>query len=245
MKKSKLTAIIVLLSVLLGGCGSSSPAANDTDADDMADTADFPTESAGTETEDSDPLRIFSQDDVAVTPEITEYRFEEASEIGTVQKLRGMLPGAAEGTWYSVSVDGVEYYYGAYDPEDGKEPTLYGYAIFSDAYSLSNGITVGMTQEDLLALYPDMAVTDFEGNDLHRKISGNLGWNASAYPRSYDGMDSDWDYVGKDYVWSDRFDHLMIANIDLGEPDALPLYLALLIKDQAVAAITFYYPTAN
>lgn len=35
------------------------------------------------------------------------------------------------------------------------------------------------------------------------------------------------------------------ADINLGETDALPVYLGLLVKDKKVAAITFYYPTAN
>lgn len=36
----------------------------------------------------------------------------------------------------------------------------------------------------------------------------------------------------------------MIADIEQ-EPDALPLSVALMMKDDEVAAITFFYPTAN
>lgn len=54
-----------------------------------------------------------------------------------------------------------------------------------------------------------------------------------------------WEYNGKDYKWSNQFDCIMIADIDLGETDTLPVYLGLLVKDEKVAAITFYYPTAD
>ena len=58
-------------------------------------------------------------------------------------------------------------------------------------------------------------------------------------------MDSDWNYEGKDYAWTDQFDYIMIADIDLNDVDTLLFYLGLLIKDHVVAAITFYYPTAS
>lgn len=99
--------------------------------------------------------------------------------------------------------------------------------------------------EEIREQYPDMAVMDFEGNYLDKKVTGHQGWNGSAYPRSYVGMDEDWEYDGKDYKWTDRFDCVMIADIDPGTEDELPVYLALLVKDDVVAAITFYYPTAG
>lgn len=229
MRKGRMTMAAVFLAVVfLTACG--------------ADAADGKNEAG--------ELACFSQEDAAVIPEIREYSFKEVREAGTVQELRGMLPGASEGTWYIASVDGVEYYYGAYDFEEGEDAALFGYAIFSDAYSLGNGITVGMTQEELLAAYPNMAVIDFEGNNLREDGNssvqiGNMGWNATAYPRSSLGMDSEWAYGGKDYVWSDQFDDLMIAQIDRGEADVLPLYVGLLMKEHVVYAITFYYPTAG
>ena len=58
-------------------------------------------------------------------------------------------------------------------------------------------------------------------------------------------MDEEWDYAGKDYYWSEQFDYVMIADIDLDVEDTSPVYLALMIKDNAVAAITFYCPTAG
>ena len=31
---------------------------------------------------------------------------------------------------------------------------------------------------------------------------------------SYIGTDSDWDYNGEDYYWTNQFDYVMIANIN-------------------------------
>lgn len=57
-------------------------------------------------------IHVFTQEDMAVTPEIKEYDFAAAQEAGTIKKLQGMLPGATEGTWYVIEIDGIEYYYG-------------------------------------------------------------------------------------------------------------------------------------
>ncbi|MBD5479676.1 MAG: hypothetical protein HDR14_10365 [Lachnospiraceae bacterium] len=190
-------------------------------------------------------IQTFTESDVAVIPVIEEYDFAAAKGMGSMQQIRGMLPGTGEGVWYMVSIDGVEYYYGKYDHTDAEGADYFGYAIFSSSYSRQNGISVGMTMEEVLEKYPNMAVMNFDGSYLDKEVTGHQGWNPIAYPRSYVGMDADWDYAGKDYQWSDQFDCIMIADIDLGAEDTLPLYLALMVKDHAVAAITFYYPTAG
>lgn len=188
-------------------------------------------------------IHVFTQEDMIVTPAINEYDFAIAQETGTMKKLQGMLPGAAEGTWYIIETNGIEYYYGKYDTSE--EITLFGYSIISDRYSLANGITVGMKQEEILAEYPDMAVMDFEGNYLYEEVTSHPGWNNTAYPRSYIGMDDEWNYNGEDYYWENRFDYIMIADINLGTSDTLPICVGLLMKDDMVSAITFYYPTAG
>ena len=58
-------------------------------------------------------------------------------------------------------------------------------------------------------------------------------------------MDDEWDYKGEDYYWENQFDYIMIADINLGNNDTLPLYVGLLMKDDMVSAITFYNPTAG
>lgn len=182
---------------------------------------------------------------MVVDPEIIEYNFEKACKIGTIQEIDGILPGTGEGTWYVIEIEGVEYYFGKFDFQEIEDVILYGYSILNDKYSLSNGITVGMTEDEILDMYPNMAVIDFENNYVYKEVVGHQGWNMSAYPRSYINMDDDWEYNGKDYYWSSQFDYVIIADINIGEPDALPIYLGLLMKNNLVAGITFYYPTAN
>lgn len=194
-------------------------------------------------------IQTLTREETTVVPEIKEYDFPSAKEAGTMQQIHGMLPGAGEGTWYTVAIDGVEYYYGQYDFQEEADAELYGYAIFSDKYSLINGISVGMTMEEVLKKYPNMGITDFDGNDLNylnkKSITGYMGWNGTAYPRSYIGMDEKWEYNGKDYTWSDQFGYIMIAEIDLGTADTLPVDIGLLVSGNVVTAITFFYPTAN
>lgn len=189
-------------------------------------------------------IHVFTKEEMKTEPEIEEYDFKKAQKLGEVQELQGMLPGASEGTWYIVVIEGVEYYYGKYDSQEIEDMTLYGYAIIDDQHALANGLSVGMTENDVLEQYPNMAVIDFEGNDIYKKVTGYLGWNGTAYPRSYAGMDSNWEYDGEYYEWTNQFDYVMVADIDIGE-DTLPRYVALLMKNKAVAAITFYYPTAG
>lgn len=188
-------------------------------------------------------LQVFSQEDVKVMPEIKEYDFEEADGIGEVYPIYGTLPGLAEGTWYIVTVDGVEYYYGQYDFSSAW-PELFGWSIVGGERSLANGISLGMTKSEVLERYPAMAILDMEGSTLNG-VTGHLGWNPVAYPSSPAGMDERLEYIdGKDYCWEGQFDAVMIAEVE--QPmDALPVYVALMMKDDAVSAITFYCPTAS
>ena len=247
MKKILTASMTLRLSaVLCAGCSSGA----DNEGKDMENPAAGSENGAnadseagiGNQNEDTqEPVMIqtFAKEDVAVTPEIKEYDFAAAEELGETQQLRGTLPGAAEGVWHIVSIEGVEYYYGKYDFDEDKEAEFFGYAIFSDSYSLHNGITVGMTMEEILGQYPNMAVMDFEGNYLGQEIV-YMGWDTSVYPHSYI-----WQEGGKDYQWSDQFDCIMLADIDLGTAAARPVCLALLVKDGAVAAITFSCPAGG
>jgi len=188
-------------------------------------------------------IQVMTPENVKVEPEIVEYDFESACEKGEVRELRGMFPGTAEGIWYTIEIDGVEYFYGRldYDPD---KVELYEYAIVSGDYSLANGISVGMTKREIIELYPDMAIVDTEGNILN-EVSGHQGWNGISYPRSRVGMDEAWDYGDNDYYyWADQFDYIMIADV-LQPKDTLPIYLALMMEDGKVAAITFCLPTAG
>lgn len=188
-------------------------------------------------------LQVFSQEDVKVAPGIREYDFDEACAMGEVHSIYGTLPGLAEGTWYIVTVDGVEYYYGQYD-FSADRTELFGWSIVGGGHSLANGISLGMTKNEVLERYPAMAILDMEGSTLNG-VTGHQGWNSAAYPSSPAGMDENLEYAdGKDYFWEEQFDAIMIAEVE--QPmDELPVYVALMMKDDTVAAITFYYPTAN
>lgn len=187
-------------------------------------------------------IQTFTAEAVRVVTAVPQYDFEQAGRLGTVRELRGMLPGAAEGVWYMVLIDGVEYYYGAYD---SGEAELFGYAVFDGRYALTNGISVGMTMAEALERYPNLAVVDFAGKELNPGITGHQGWNGMAYPRSSEGMDEAWAYGGTDYAWTDQFDCVMIADVETETKDALPVYAGFLVKDGVIAAITFYHPTAG
>lgn len=50
-----------------------------------------------------------------MVPEIVKYDYESACERGEIHQLRGMLPGMGEGTWYTIIVQGMEYYYAGID----------------------------------------------------------------------------------------------------------------------------------
>lgn len=224
---------------------------------EMGDTDDAQTgEDAENIQNNADTVRIhnFEQEEVAVIPEVQEYDFDTAVQMGEVQELVGTIPGASPGRWYIVEIEGVEYYYSRleYIPGYSGRAEVYGeyelsnWSIIDDSYELANGLKVGMTEEEILEQYPDMAVVDFESNYINGAWAAFMGWNGTAYPSSYTGMDSNWDYEGKDYYnWEDQFDYVMVANIDLHNIDTLPKYIGLLIKDHTVAAITFYYPTAG
>ncbi len=241
MKKKSFFVMFMLLETICVGCGSNPVGDNKSPGEEVM----IPAQSDGEDGGQPVPVHVFLENDMIVNPKITEYNFENAQEIGSVQKIYGILPGSDVGTWYIVEIEGVEYYYGKYDKQEVEEIKLWGYSIMSDQYSLANGISVGMTKEEILLDYPDMAVIDFEGNCLGREIDGYQGWNGTSYPRSYIDMDSEWEYGGKDYLWTDQFEYVMVADIDFGESDGLPQYLGLLMKDDMVVAITFFNPTAG
>ncbi len=193
------------------------------------------------------PLHTFSQEEIEIIPAVENYEYSEALQKGYVQQLRGGMPGTGAGIWYIIEVDGIEYYYAQYDVYNGKEneTVRYGYSIISDAYSMKNGIRVGMLMKELLELYPAVAVMDVENNCSKNNVNIGMGWNGTAYPNSYMGTDSDWDYQGEDYRWENQFDEVLVADTDYFTEQGLPVYVAFLIKDEVIAAITFYCPTAG
>lgn len=188
-------------------------------------------------------IQVLKPEDVEVMPEIIEYDYDSVCKMGEICQMRGILPGMSEGTWYTITVDGVEYYYVRYDDFPDRTE-LIGYAIISVEYSLADGISVGMTKKEVIERCPAMAILDTEGNTLNEVI-GYMGWNPAVYPYSPAGMDEKLEYIDEeDYYWVNQFDYIMIADVEQ-TPDTLPLYMALMMKDDTVSAITFYNPTAG
>ena len=190
-------------------------------------------------------LHKFPKEDMVVIPQVKEYTYEEAAALGEVQECRSFLPGAAEGSWYIVTIEGICYFYGKYDHQPQEEqPTLMGasYAIVGEQYSLANGLKVGMTEQEVLERYPNMEVVDFENQPVYkeRKIWGCMGWNNGHYPDGVEVTDGT-----SEYSWLKQFDYIMIGDVDQGSYDTLPVYVGLLVKDKVVQAITFQYPTAG
>ncbi len=166
----------------------------------------------------------------AVEPMIELFTFEEASRWEKVKayddEAGGMLPGMGTGTWYSIMVNGVQYIYGKLSGKPDEDTfhssyELYSWAIWDESHRLANGIQVGMTRDEVLAICPNMRAIGFE-------TEGYPAWNGTAYPD----------------CWTDAFDGILITNIEDGI-DNTPVYLALMMKDDKVLAITKYEPTAG
>lgn len=187
-------------------------------------------------------VQVFTKNEVLATNPVPAYTLNQLQTIGTVRTIQGVLPGAAFGTWYMAEWQGIEYYFGCPEGEDDKQAKLYSYAIFSKEYPLANGIQVGMTKEEVLALYPEMTeVLIAEETGYLESESSAFGFDTSCYPRSYSGNDEILDYLDKKVLyWHDRFDGCLLAKIDGETKDGRTMALALMLKNNQVEAVTFY-----
>lgn len=172
-------------------------------------------------------------EEISFVPEWKELAYDEALAVG------GEIVNVAEGTfagsgavWYTVRAEGMEYYFCEAAVPDGTSEiwqSAQNYAVVGPEYALKCGIKVGTAVEEVLRMYPDMAETDLsDGESSRLEQYGCYGFHEGAgYPNG----------------WKGQFDSALLANVGYGEE--LPLYLALMIKEDKVAAITFYHPTAN
>ncbi len=174
-------------------------------------------------------LGALSREETTVEPEVIIPWFDNAKAKGTVQIEGGTLPGASPGTWYTITIEDVEYYYGIMEGSEDVYTYGVGYAIVGNQHKLKCGLEVGMSEEDVLEQYPNAAVINFDNTYIGAERTNNAGWNGVAFPDN----------------WTEQFDYVIILEETSGEPEALPLYLALLVKDKVVTAITFYNPTAG
>jgi len=118
-------------------------------------------------------VKVFTKNEMVATNPVPDYYTLDAlSEQGTVRTIKGILPGAAPGTWYIVANRGVVYYWGCYDGQSVEDAELYSYAIFSEDYPLANGIKVGMSKKEILDLYPDMARVEIKERLTRKTLPG-------------------------------------------------------------------------
>lgn len=187
-------------------------------------------------------VQVFAKNEVLATNPVPAYTLNQLQTIGTVRTMQGVLPGAAFGTWYMAEWQGIAYYFACPEGEDDKQAELYSYAIFSNEYPLANGIQVGMTKEEVLALYPELTeVVITEETGYLESESSSFGFDTSCYPRSYSGNDEKLDYMDKKVLyWHDQFDGCLLAKIDGETRNGRAMALALMLKNNQVEAITFY-----
>ncbi len=167
--------------------------------------------------------------DARIFPEITLYSFDEAKKIGKVTETEGLIyPGAFWGTWYTVEVDGVSYFYG--QKAGDEDVPLCSWAITAPGHELGNGIRYGMSVSELNKICPDMAVMDIQTFDITNGYFGGVHmFNAYSFPTK--DFDKD--------MWVDNFDAAMIAEIEVPD-DAWKEYLAVFVKDGVVRGVTVY-----
>lgn len=157
------------------------------------------------------------------------YEGDHDAQDGFVRGPGGSLPGTGMGDWYCVTYEGVEYIYGKHDGEwyeaaKGLSHELYSYAIVDENIVLGNGFRVGLSRQEVLDLCPEI-------RDALVTTGGEAFtvWNGSGYPD----------------CWAESFDYAMVVEMDDGVNDNLAIYLALLMRDDTVCAITPYAPMAG
>ncbi len=135
-----------------------------------------------------------------------------------------------EGSHYIITLDGIGYYfYSNSAPKDNHH--AWNVYLLSPDYPLSGGVKVGMTEQELLALYPDLAKTTLSGDDPAFNGAYGSDWFAfrnDQFPESF----------------LKEYEYAYVAYLDK-ERDGLPVCIAFLMANGQVSAITEYMPTAN
>ncbi len=185
---------------------------------------------------------VFERNEVTLTKPVPDYYTLDAlMKIGTIRTIQGILPGASPGTWYIAENRGIVYYFGCPEGKSTENAELYSYAVFDEEYPLANGIKVGMSKEEILARYPNMAIAKINGESYEENQAWDLGFDGNCYPHSHSGDDAYLNYQGKEYWhWQDQFDYCLLAEIDGETRQGRAMALALMMREDKVEAITFY-----
>ena len=133
------------------------------------------------------------------------------------------------GQFYTIVLDGIHYFFLGEDASDNNA-WAWNIAITTPDYLLSSGAKVGMSAAELLNLHPALAKTELTQYDpvFTAKYSNHFAFRDDQFPESF----------------LKEYDYAYTAYLDKGR-DGLPVCIAFLIKDNTVAAITVYMPTAN
>lgn len=192
-------------------------------------TPDYLSSMAGYPTMPSSDVVVLEKNwNLTVLDEIELPRFQ------TLAKAGGSIATEASdsiniGQFYTITLNGIRYFFLNEDAPE-KNAWAWNIAITTPDHPLSGGARVGMTQAELLALHPALAKTELTQYDpvFAAKYSSHFAFRDDQFPESF----------------LEEYDYAYTAYLDKGR-DGLPVCIAFLIKDNTVAAITVYMPTAN
>ena len=134
------------------------------------------------------------------------------------------------GHWYTLSLDGISYFFYREDAPTSNDEA-FAIAITSPDYPLSGGARVGMTVEELLTLYPDLAESPLVNEDpiFEAQYGPSMyGFRADQFPPAFLA----------------EYEYAYLALTEKEYP-GLPICIVFLVKDGVISAITEYMPTAN
>jgi len=158
-------------------------------------------------------------------------RFKELMDAGG--KLSSELIDSRfpeEGSHYIITLDGIGYYfYSNSAPEDNH--SAWNIYLLSPDHPLSGGAKVSMTEQELLALYPDLAKTTLSGDDPAFNGTYGSDWFAFRNDQFPESFLKEYDYAYTAYLDKER--------------DGLPVCIAFLMINGQVGTITVYMPTAD
>ncbi|HKM34773.1 MAG TPA: hypothetical protein VJY54_08530 [Lachnospiraceae bacterium] len=182
--------------------------------------------------EESTSLHLFTLDEVTYTPEISDYSSMDLVDIPTETIYENGIFAGSPCSWQAFEENGIYYMFAVFEEQ---EIGFTQYVILSDEYTAPCGIKVGMSEDEVLNLYPNISVVNFDGEWI-AGYNSSLGFNGSGFPREYD-------IDGKRFNWYEQYDHCMLAEVETGEE--MPYYMVMFVKDNKIMGICFEYPTAG
>ena len=131
--------------------------------------------------------------------------------------------GGSDVIWYTWIENEIEYHGVEYIGSEDEQVTVVSSVLISDSnIYLGNGVSIGMNEEELTRLYPELYLSNFDEEDVEAVTR-------SQYPPQ----------------WLSQYDYGYLAwNGDIPD-DELPELIVFLIKEGRLSGITICYPTAG